>query len=257
VWQPNPPVPPATTPPAVAGLRLPGVRPLVLRSASQFRPGPPFALAGPAYARDVNEIQAIGGADSSVRTIDQTTQARFWTDHDARQWNDGLLRLATARGLSLVQTARMLAMAHVAGADAIIACFDAKYHYWSWRPYQAIPQADTDGNPLTQADTAWQPLAVTPNHPEYPAAHACHTSAVVTALQAFFGGDDVPFSLDSRVTGTTREFQRLHDAVDDVGVARILAGFHFRHSVDVGTQLGRSVGRYVAGHAFQLGALRR
>jgi hypothetical protein len=257
VWQPNPPVPPATTPPAVAGLRLPGVRPLVLRSASQFRPGPPFALAGPAYARDVNEIQAIGGADSSVRTIDQTTQARFWTDHDARQWNDGLLRLATARGLSLVQTARMLAMAHVAGADGIIACFDAKYHYWSWRPYQAIPQADTDGNPLTQADTAWQPLAVTPNHPEYPAAHACHTSAVVTALQAFFGGDDVPFSLDSRVTGTTREFQRLHDAVDDVGVARILAGFHFRHSVDVGTQLGRSVGRYVAGHAFQLGALRR
>ena len=40
VWQPNPAVPPATTPPAVVGLRLPGVRPLVLRSASQFRPGP-------------------------------------------------------------------------------------------------------------------------------------------------------------------------------------------------------------------------
>ena len=79
---------------------------------------------------------------------EQTTQALFWTDHDARQWNDGLLRLAAARRLNLVQTARMLAMAHVAGADAIIACFDAKYHYWSWRPYQAIPQADLDGNPL-------------------------------------------------------------------------------------------------------------
>jgi len=251
VWQPNPAVPPATTPPPVAGLRLPGVRPLVLRSASQFRPGPPLALTGPAYAADVNEIQAIGGSISSVRTVDQTTQALFWTDHDARQWNDGLLRLAAARGLNLVQTARMLAMAHVAGADAIIACFDAKYHYWSWRPYQAIPQADLDGNPFTLADTSWRPLGTTPNHPEYPAAHACHTSAVVTALQAFFGTDDVPFSLDSRVTGTTREYRRLHDAVDDVGVARILAGFHFRHSVDVGTLLGRTVGRYDTDHAFK------
>ena len=215
VWQPNPAVPPATTPPPVAGLRLPGVRPLVLRSASQFRPGPPFALASPAYARDVNEIQAIGGSVSSVRNPDQTTQALFWTDHDARQWNDGLLRLATARRLNLAQTARMLAMAHVAGADAIIACFDAKYHYWSWRPYQAIPQADLDGNPLTLADASWRPLGTTPNHPEYPAAHACHTSAVVTALQAFFGTDDVPFSLDSRVTARHREYRRLHDAVDE------------------------------------------
>ena len=215
------------------------------------RPGPPLALTSPAYARDVNEIQAIGGAVSSVRTADQTTQALFWTDHDARQWNDGLLRLATARRLNLVQTARMLAMAHVAGADAIIACFDAKYHYWSWRPYQAITQADLDGNPLTLADASWRPLATTPSHPEYPAAHACHTSAVVTALQAFFGTDDVPLSLDSRVTGTTREYRRLHDAVDDVGVARILAGFHFRHSVDVGTLLGRTVGRYDTDHAFQ------
>ncbi|MDA0158849.1 vanadium-dependent haloperoxidase [Solirubrobacter ginsenosidimutans] len=250
VWQPNPAVPPATTPPPPAGLRLPGVRPLVLRSASQFRPGPPFALASPEYARDVNEMKAIGGAVSSVRTADQTTQALFWTDHDARQWNDGLLRLAAARGLNLVQTARMLAMAHVSGADAIIACFDAKYHYWSWRPYQAIPQADLDGNPLTVADALWRPLGSTPNHPEYPAAHACHTSAVVTALQAFFGTDNVGLSLDSRVTGTTRSFRRLHDAVDDVGVARILAGFHFRHSVDVGTDLGHTVGRYDTDHGF-------
>ena len=249
VWQPNPAVPPATTPPPPAGLRLPGVRPLVLRSASQFRPGPPLPLASPAYARDVNEIKAIGGAASTIRSPEQTTQALFWTDHDARQWNDGLLRLATVRGLNLVQTARMLELAHVASADGIIACFDAKYHYWSWRPYQAVPQADLDGNPFTLADALWQPLRTTPNHPEYPAAHACATSAVVTALQAFFGTDNVPFTLDSRVTGTTREFRRLHDAVDEVGVARILAGFHFRHSVDVGTDLGRTVGRYVADHS--------
>jgi hypothetical protein len=113
--------------PAV-GLRLPGIRPLALESASQFRPGPPYSLTSDAYAEDFAQVKELGRLDSSTRTPDQTTQARFWTDHDLRQWNDGLLHLAAARGLDLVQTARMLAMAHVAGGDAMIACFDAKFH---------------------------------------------------------------------------------------------------------------------------------
>ncbi len=194
VWQPNPTGP-------VLGLRLPGIKPLALTSASQFRPDAPNPLTSRAYAEDLNQVEQLGRVDSATRTAEQTTQALFWTDHDIRQWNDGLLRLASARGLDLVQTARMLAMAHVAGGDAMIACFDAKYHYWFWRPYQAIPHADTDGNPATVADPTWQPLGATPNFPEYPSAHACHSTAVVTALDAFFGTDKVPFSLDSRVDG--------------------------------------------------------
>jgi hypothetical protein len=69
-------------------------------------------------------------------------------------------------------------------------------------------------------------------HPEYPAAHAFHSSAVAETLRAFFGTDNVSFSLDSRVTGTTREYQRFHDAVQDVMLARTLAGFHFRNSCE-------------------------
>jgi hypothetical protein len=223
VWQPDPTRP-------VLGLRLPGIRPLALKSASQFRPDGPNSLTSTEYAEDFNQVKQLGRFDSTARTADQTTQALFWTDHDSRQWNDGLLRLAAARGLDLVQTARMLAMAHVAGGDAIIACFDAKYHYWFWRPYQAIPQADTDGNPATLADPTWQPLRTTPNHPEYPSAHACHSTAVATALDAFFGTDKVHFSLDSRVTGTTRDYDSFQDAVKDVNSARVLVGFHFRNS---------------------------
>src|SRR4029453_19628338 len=100
-----------------------------------------------------------------------------------------VLRLAADQGLDLVQTARMLAMAHAAGADALIACFDAKYTYWFWRPYQAILRADTDGNPATEADTTWRPLRGTPNHPEYPSGHACHSTAVAAARAAFLGAD--------------------------------------------------------------------
>jgi hypothetical protein len=145
----------------------------------------------------------------------------------------------------------MLAMAHVAGGDAMIACFDAKYHYWFWRPYQAIPLAGTDGNPATVPDPTWKPLGTTPNFPEYPSAHACHSTAVVTALEAFFGTDKIPFSLDSHVTGTTRHYDRLRDVVKDVDLARVLVGFHFFSSDEQGSSLGRQVGRYVVHHLFQ------
>jgi hypothetical protein len=243
VWQPGPG-------PAL-GLCLPGMRPLALTSASQFRPDGPNPLTSQEYADDFNQVKDLGRIDSSTRTPDQTIQARFWTDHDIRMWNDAMLRLAAAQGLDLVQTARMLAMAHVAGGDAMIACFDAKYHYWFWRPYQAIPLADTDGNPATAADPNWKPLGTTPNFPEYPSAHACHSTAVVTALQAFFGTDKVPITLDSRVTGTTRTYDRLDDVVKDVDWARVLVGFHFRNSDEQGSALGRAVGRYVVDNYFQ------
>jgi hypothetical protein len=236
---------------AVLGLRLPGVRPLALQSASQFRPDGPNPLTSRQYAEDFNQVKDLGRIDSSTRTAEQTNEARFWTDHDLRQWNDGLLRLAADRGLDLVQSARMLAIAHVAGSDAMIACFDAKYHYWFWRPYQAILLADTDGNPATVADPSWLPLGATPNFPEYPSAHACHSTAMVKALDRFFGTDKVPFTLDSRVTHTTRRYKRLHDIVREVDWARVLVGFHFRNSDLQGTALGRKVARYITDHYFQ------
>ncbi len=246
VWQP--------APGAVPGLRLPGIKPLALTSASQFRPDAPNALSSQEYADDFNQVKTLGSLTSASRTSEETDDALFWTDHDIRQWNDGMLRLADARGLDLVQTARMLAMAHVAGGDAMIGCFDAKYQYWFWRPYQAIPQAGTDGNPDTVADANWQPLRPTPNFPEYPSAHACHSTAVVEAMDAFFGTDKVHFTLDSRAPGVTdpaRTYHRLKDVVKDVDRARVLAGFHFRNSDLQGSHLGRKVGRYVADHYFQ------
>jgi hypothetical protein len=244
VWQPN-------LSGMVLGLRLPGTRPLALQSASQLRPDGPNALTSQEYADDFNQVKELGRVDSTARTPEQTEQARFWTDHDIRQWNDGMLNLAAGHGLDLMQTARMLAMAHVAGGDAMIACFDAKYHYWFWRPYQAIHFADTDGNPDTVADPSWQPLGATPNFPEYPSAHACHSTAVVEALDAFFGTDNVHFTLNGRVTGTSRDYNHLREVVKDVDWARVLVGFHFRNSDMQGSSLGRKVGRYVVDHHFQ------
>lgn len=233
------------------GLRLPGIKPLALRSASQFRPDGPSPLRGREYAEDFKQVAELGRADSPVRGDEQTQQALFWTDHDLRQWNDGLLALAAARRLDRLDTARMLAMAHVAGGDAMIACFDAKYTYWFWRPYQAIPRAGEDGNRRTDADPAWQPLRTTPNFPEYPSAHACHSAAVSTVLAWFFGTDRIPFSLDSRATMTLRTYERFRDVVKDVNLARVLVGFHFFASDQEGAALGRKVADYVIEHRFQ------
>jgi hypothetical protein len=236
---------------AALGLRLPAMKPLALARGRQFRPDGPLPLSSRGYARDFDEVAALGRGDSAARRDDQTAQALFWTDHDLRQWNDGLLALAADARLGLVDTARLLALAHVAGGDAMIACFDAKYHYWFWRPFQAIAQADADGNDATAADATWQPLRPTPAFPEYPSAHACHTTAIGEALQAFFGSRRVAFTLDSRATGTTHRFHSVGEVIRDVDEARILAGFHFRHSDEDGSALGRRVARYVVRHQFR------
>jgi hypothetical protein len=233
------------------GTKLPRVVPLALEVASQFRPDGPSPLGSREYAANLWQVKKLGRLDSTVRTEEQTRTALFWTDHDIPQWNRNLVRLAAQRNLGPVQTARMLAMAHVAGSDAMIACFDAKYHYLYWRPLHAIQRADTDGNPLTRPDPTWQPLRPTPNHPEYPSAHACHSTAVTVALEKFFGTSAVPFSLDSLATGETRYYERLKDVVPEVNRARVWAGFHFWNSDQEGSALGRKVGRFVTHNFFQ------
>ena len=258
-WVPPPPgagvYEPATAPPL--GTKLPLVVPLALPAASHFRPDGPAALSSAQYAEDLEQVKALGRLDSTVRTEEQTGIALFWTDHDIAQWNRNLIRLAAARGLGPAQTARMLALVHVAGSDAMIACFDAKYHYQYWRPLHAIRRADTDGNPATEADPNWQPLRPTPNHPEYPSAHACHSSAATVALRSFFGTDAVALSLDSLVTGETRRYERLKDVVGEVNRARVWAGFHYWSSDQAGSVLGRKVGSFVVKNFFRPRRFRR
>jgi hypothetical protein len=157
--------------------------------------------------------------------------------------------LAIARGLDLEQSARLLALVHVASADAVIGCFEAKYHYLSWRPVQAVQHADIDGNPRTQADPSWTAL-LNINHPEYPSGHGCLSGAAAAALTRFFGSDAGPITISSAATNTSRTYPSFGDAVADAGNARVWAGLHFRHSVLDGNRLGERVVRYVAHHLF-------
>jgi hypothetical protein len=74
---------------------------------------------------------------------------------------------------------------------------------------------------------------------------------VTVALAAFFGTDKVAFSAESRVTGTTRHYERFHDSAKEVYDARTWAGLHFRNSTMEGAWLGKKVARYVVANFFQ------
>lgn len=231
---------PDGTPATPVGVEVSRVRPLLMHRRDQFRPAGPDRLTSARYAADLAEVVRYGRVDSAARSAAQTETARFWAENTFIQWSRTLRQLAAARRLDTAAAARMLGLAHVATADAIIGCFDAKYRYVFWRPVHAIGRADTDGNPATAPDPTWHPLS-TVNHPEYPSAHACWSFAVTGALVGFFGTDNVPFTIDSTVTGTTRSYWRLSDPAREVFDARIWAGLHYRHSMRDGEWLGRRV----------------
>lgn len=229
---------------------LPAVRPFVLSSNSQFRAPPPPALTSAAYAAAVAEVRALGSATSTTRTTEQTEIARFNTEPPPLFWSRNLRRfLMTERPLA--DHARLAAMLWVAQSDAVNTCFESKYHYNTWRPFSAIQLADTDGNDATVAEPAWTPVVPTPNHPEYPAAHSCAAAAVAAVLRAFYGTNEVRFEFDSTVTGSKRPFETTTAMVDEIALARIAGGMHFRHATEAGATLGERVANRVLTQRFQ------
>ena len=159
-WQPTPnPVP--FDPPAAADLlpaALPGwgkVTPFVLRRSTQFQPDEPPRLSGQRYAREYNEVKAIGAQNSTTRTAEQSVIARFWYEASPAGWSRIGRVVAELRNLDLWETARLLALLNLAMADGFIAGFETKYDINFWRPVTAIRAGDTDGNDATVADPAW------------------------------------------------------------------------------------------------------
>jgi len=136
-------------------------------------------------------------------------------------------------------------------ADAGLACFDAKYTYLFWRPRTAIPLADTDGNAATEADPSWLPSVTTPNHPEYPAAHACAFGSIAETLRGFFETKKVGFEWDSTVTNTMRTYGSTDDFVHEGMDARVFGGMHFRNSAETGATLGRKTAQWMMRYHFQ------
>lgn len=220
---------------------LPFVRPFTLARVDQFRPPNPPPPGSPVYEEDLAESRAAGGAASSVRTAERLEVARFHTEPPGPFLARNLGRFAASTS-DVAEAARLMAFITVAHADAINVCFEAKYHYETWRPRTAF-NPTPDGVP-------WTPALPTPNHPEYPAAHACTSGALGETLRLYYGTRRVSYRFDSRVTGTTRTYAST-DALDQESrAARIDGGMHFGFSTAAGVELGTRVAQWVGAHHF-------
>jgi hypothetical protein len=237
------------TPPAFLPYLLPQwgfVVPFAMSSSSQFRPPGPPALDSQQYAADYEEVKELGAAVGSTRTEDQTEIALFWADGAGTEtppghWNSIAQIIATTRGNTLEENARLFALLNIAMADAAICAWDAKYTYHFWRPVTAITFAEPGLN--------WMPLLVTPPFPEYTSGHSTFSGAGATVLPLFYGTEDLPFTTGSDfLPGVYRSFSTPFDAAEEAGVSRIYGGIHF-HSANVdGLQAGSSIGEWTVTH---------
>ena len=233
------------------------VTPFVLKDSSQFRPGPPYAVNKKQYTADYNEVKSLGGDGlTSARTANETEIALFWWESSPLKWNRIARTVSADRGLNLWENARLFGLLNIALADGYIAMVDSKNHYNYWRPITAIQTGDTDGNPDTIGDPTWTSFRPTPPNQEYVSGHAIEGGAAAEVLKQFFGTDEISFqdcgatlpdgSTCSDPTPVFRPYTSFSQAADENAYSRILIGFHFRKSVEEGTEYGRKIGRRAA-----------
>jgi hypothetical protein len=232
-------------------------RPFLLESAAQFRVKPPPALTSRQYAKDLNETEAYGALNSTVRTAEQKYIAFFWVGNNINQYNQTMQTIVAQHDLDLADAAHLFAMGNIVATDAGIGCFDSKFYYQFWRPITAIRNADKDGNPDTTADPAWTSLPPgVPGHPEYPSQHGCFTAAFTDALAAALHTNHLDVTIPggengSNVLTTTQHFNTVEDIQNQVVDARVWLGFHFRNSVVQGEKLGNDVAHWELDHYFK------
>jgi hypothetical protein len=260
-WEPTPP---GRLP--MAFVYVATLKPFVIDSPSQFRPGPAPALTSERYARDYNEVKEKGGtlghpASGACPAPKDTDLARFWAGNFGAQWNQVLRDVSVSRQLGIGDTARLLALANLAAADAGIGIWDSKIKYNVWRPLTAIHQGAADGNDATEADSTWIPFiesshfpagSQNPPYPDYLSGANGLTGAFTAMLQLYFKTDYLPFEIYKASPATVpictnpRLYRRISDAAQEVVDARVLLGIHFRFA-DTGA---RTLGQRVAWHVF-------
>jgi hypothetical protein len=156
-----------------------------------------------------------------------------------------------ADGVDIDGAALLFAKLNLSGADAAISCWNDKYYWDFWRPWQAIHEADRDRNPATQSDPSWTALIAAP-YPENPSGHLSLDGAYLRVLPAFFGTDEMEFDVtSSQFDGETRHFERFSQPLAEIMEARIWAGLHYRTADEQAVMLGGKIVDYMEENYFQ------
>lgn len=248
VYQPTQPTPPAPQPYPQFG-NWGNLLPFAIGDAAQFSPGRTDFLRvdGKAYARDYNEVKAMGSAAvrGAAPDSEESMIARFWPGGGGNL--NGVLRvIVDGRNLDAWEHARLFALTNVAINDTLIATFRTKYRYNFWRPVTAIRWAD-DGNPDTESDPTWTSYIVTPPYPDYTCGLPSTVGAATEVWRDYFGTDEVPFTVTAGglPPAVTRSFTSLSAAADEAASARVYGGIHFRTGCLNAVTLGEHVAKFV------------
>ena len=241
-WQPTPPA----FAPAIL-LHWGRIETFGILTSAQFRAAPPPSLASNRYARDYNEVQAVGDVNSAARPGDRTAIARFFAATSATQaWNSAAVQACGDRIETLTENARLLALVNMAISDALVSSLETKYYYQLWRPVTAIRAGDTDSNTRTDPDPAYLPLIPTPAFPSYPSAHASAAGAARLILERLCGHERHAITLvNPALPGLVAEYTNFRQIASDIDDARIYGGIHFRFDQQAGARQGRDIGRYI------------
>jgi hypothetical protein len=223
-------------------------KPWVLKTADQFRPGPPPALASAEWARDYNEVKNLGGTKSTARTPEQTEAVKFWGNVNfGGAWQGVARELAMKHQMPLAESARLFALLNMSLANAYIVNWDAKYAYNFWRPVTAIRNGDQDGNDATERDAGWTSVNPTPMHPEYPSQATMNATIACAVLESVFGPvKAIAFTAtDVRDAKRTRQFASLADMAEEQKNVRVWGGVHYRFAIRTGEDMGQKVAAYM------------
>lgn len=187
------------------GITLSMYTPIVIRSADQFRPGPP-----PDFAADMKELKNF------KQTFNSKAIAYYWAN-TSNNWIElaGQKMFETGMMDDAPAVARVYTVLSTAYHDMAISVFDAKYAYWGIRP--------------NQYDSTYVPLIQTPPFPGYPSGHAMGAGTSSAVLSYFFPAD-------------TPLFEKMAQECAD---SRFYAGIHFRTDNETALVMGKALGKYV------------
>jgi hypothetical protein len=233
----------------------PGVTPFAIRSPADFLLPPPPSMTSQMYTKDYYEVHTVGASNSTDRSPDRTEVVRLYGGTSPNfALSMATRQISVAKGLSLSENARALALIMMGINDSLIASFYNKYHYNLWRPETGIRNGASDGNGKTEGDGGFTTFIATPCFPSYPSNHASGTNGGLEVMRRLFGaaGHDMTISNSVAALGSlpatviTKHYTQLKEIADDVDDARVYGGIHWRFDQVGGNELGRAIGTEVA-----------
>jgi len=240
LWEPTPPKFPNPITPFMGNNRT-----FVKGSIDNSVPPPPllFSVESPSeFYKMANEVYKT----SILLDAEKKSIGIFWDDFpdgitvtSGGHWASILKTVMEDRQVSLIEGAHLYAELFISTNDAAIGCFKAKYTYNLLRPVTFIQKY--------MNHPEWNPMIVTPPHPEYPAAHAVISMAAATILKRLMG-DKVAFTDNtySYRNYKAHHFNNFEEAAREAGISRFYGGIHYLPSIEAGYIQGEKIANNVA-----------